>query len=58
MVLVYRTTGVLNIAHGGVGVLCGFCAWDLITLRGWPYYLGVAVGSQWPSCSGWPSSGW
>jgi branched-subunit amino acid ABC-type transport system permease component len=44
MVLVYRTTGVLNIAHGGVGVLVGFVAWDLITLRGWPYYAGVAVG--------------
>jgi branched-subunit amino acid ABC-type transport system permease component len=44
MVLVYRTTGVLNIAHGGVGVLVGFIAWDLITLRGWPYYLGVAAG--------------
>ncbi|HUR74173.1 MAG TPA: branched-chain amino acid ABC transporter permease [Sporichthya sp.] len=44
MVLVYRTTGVLNIAHGGVGVLVGFIAWDLITLRGWPYYAGVTVG--------------
>lgn len=44
MVLVYRTTGVLNIAHGGIGVLCGFVAWDLITLRHWPYYPGVAAG--------------
>jgi len=44
MVLVYRTTGVLNLAHGGIGVLCGFVAWDLITLRHFPYYLGVAVG--------------
>jgi sulfate-transporting ATPase len=44
MVLVYRTTGVLNLAHGGIGVLCGFVAWDLITLRGWPYYAGVAAG--------------
>jgi sulfate-transporting ATPase len=44
MVLVYRTTGVLNIAHGGIGVLCGFVAWDLITLRHVPYYLGVVTG--------------
>lgn len=44
MVLVYRTTGVLNIAHGGVGVLSGFIAWDLITLRGVPYYIGVLIG--------------
>src|SRR2546428_3789391 len=44
MVLVYRTTGVLNIAHGGVGVLAGFMAWDLVTLRHWPYYAGVLAG--------------
>jgi sulfate-transporting ATPase len=44
MVLVYRTTGVLNIAHGGVGVLAGFVAWDLVTLRHWPYYIGVLAG--------------
>lgn len=44
MVLVYRTTGVLNIAHGGVGVLAGFVAWDLNTLRGWPYFAAIATG--------------
>jgi branched-subunit amino acid ABC-type transport system permease component len=44
MVLVYRTTGVLNIAHGGVGVLAGFVAWDLNTLRHWPYFAGCAAG--------------
>jgi branched-subunit amino acid ABC-type transport system permease component len=44
IVLVYRTTGVLNIAHGGVGVLSGFVAWDLMTLRHWPYYLAVVAG--------------
>ena len=44
MVLVYRTTGVLNIAHGGVGVLAGFVAWDLVRLRHWPYYPGLLAG--------------
>jgi sulfate-transporting ATPase len=44
MVLVYRTTGVLNIAHGGIGVLAGFVAWDLNTLRNWPYYAAIATG--------------
>ena len=44
MVLVYRTTGVLNIAHGGIGVLSGFVAWDLITNRHFPYYPGVVTG--------------
>jgi branched-subunit amino acid ABC-type transport system permease component len=44
MVLVYRTTGVLNIAHGGVGVLAGFVAWDLNTLRNWPYFVAIGTG--------------
>ena len=44
MVLVYRTTGVLNIAHGGVGVLAGFVAWDLNTIRNWPYFAAIAAG--------------
>jgi branched-subunit amino acid ABC-type transport system permease component len=44
MVLVYRTTGVLNIAHGGIGVLAGFVAWDLNTLRNWPYFAAIAAG--------------
>src|SRR5205807_10544378 len=44
MVLVYRTTGVLNIAHGGIGVLAGFVAWDLVRLRHWPYYPGLLAG--------------
>ena len=44
MVLVYRTTGVLNIAHGGIGVLAGFVAWDLDTLRNWPYFAAIIAG--------------
>ena len=44
MVLVYRTTGVLNIAHGGVGVLAGFVAWDLNTIRNWPYFAAITAG--------------
>ena len=44
IVLLYRTTGVLNIAHGGVGVFAGFLAWDLNSLRGWPYFPALGVG--------------
>ena len=44
IVLVYRTTGVLNIAHGGIGVFAGFIAWDLNTLQGWPYFPALGVG--------------
>lgn len=44
IVLVYRTTGVLNIAHGGIGVFAGFVAWDLNTLQGWPYFPALGMG--------------
>src|SRR2546421_11926968 len=44
MVLVYRTTNVLNVAHGGIGILSAYIAWDLIVLRGLNYYLGVTIG--------------
>jgi len=44
IVLVYRTTGVLNIAHGGIGVFAGFIAWDLNTLQGWPYFPALGAG--------------
>lgn len=44
MVLVYRTTNVLNVAHGGIGILSAFVAWDLVVLRHIPYYAGVAAG--------------
>jgi sulfate-transporting ATPase len=44
MVLVYRTTGVLNIAHGGIGILSGYVAYEMIHFRHQPYYLGLACG--------------
>jgi branched-subunit amino acid ABC-type transport system permease component len=43
VVLVYRTTKVLNVAHSGVGILSGFIAYDLIVVRATPYYVGVAA---------------
>lgn len=30
LVLIYRTTGVLNFAHGGVAMLTGFVTWSLV----------------------------
>jgi len=44
MVLVYRTTGVLNVAHGGIGILSGYVAHELIHFRHQPYYEGIAGG--------------
>jgi branched-subunit amino acid ABC-type transport system permease component len=43
VVLVYRTTRVLNVAHSGIGILSGFIAYDLIVVRGKPYYVGIAA---------------
>jgi branched-chain amino acid transport system permease protein len=36
MVVLYRTTGVLNIAFGAVGAMGAFIAWSLINTFGWP----------------------
>jgi branched-chain amino acid transport system permease protein len=46
MVVLYRTTGVLNLAFGAVGALAALIAWDLINNSLWPEWpsYGVAVG--------------
>ena len=44
MVVLYRTTGVLNLAFGAVGAMGAFIAWELIdstTLPHWVAYLVV-----------------
>jgi branched-chain amino acid transport system permease protein len=40
MVVLYRATGVLNLAFGAVGAMGAFIAWSLINDHGWPQ--GVA----------------
>ncbi|HEV8623416.1 MAG TPA: branched-chain amino acid ABC transporter permease [Acidimicrobiia bacterium] len=44
MVLVYRTTGVLNVAHGGIGILSGYVAHEIINIRHQSYYAGIGGG--------------
>jgi branched-subunit amino acid ABC-type transport system permease component len=44
MVLVYRTTGVLNVAHGGIGILSGYVAHEVINIRHQSYYAGILGG--------------
>src|SRR2546426_11612806 len=44
MVLIYRTTGVLNIAHGGIGILCAYVARELFFFHHEPYYVGLLGG--------------
>jgi branched-chain amino acid transport system permease protein len=36
MVVLYRATGVLNLAFGAVGAMGAFIAWSLINSHGWP----------------------
>jgi branched-chain amino acid transport system permease protein len=45
MVVLYRTTGVLNLAFGAVGAFSALIAWDLINNSLWPEWpsYGVAV---------------
>ena len=43
MVVLYRTTGVLNLAFGAVGAMGAFIAWSLINTYGWPEGLAYLV---------------
>src|SRR5260370_36334663 len=46
IVLIYRTTGVLNFAHGAMGMFSTFVAWQIFygwSHPGWPGWLQVAV---------------
>ncbi|HEY7488100.1 MAG TPA: branched-chain amino acid ABC transporter permease [Streptosporangiaceae bacterium] len=49
MVVLYRTTGVLNLAFGAVGAMGAFIAWSLINSLHWPsgiaYLVCVAFGA-------------
>jgi branched-chain amino acid transport system permease protein len=43
MVVLYRTTGVLNLAFGAVGAMGAFIAWSLINSFDWPEWLAYLV---------------
>jgi len=43
LVVLYRTTGVLNLFYGAVGALCSLTAFDLINEHGWNQYLAFAT---------------
>jgi branched-chain amino acid transport system permease protein len=49
MVVLYRTTGVLNLAFGAVGAMGAFIAWTLINTFAWPaalaYFACVGFGA-------------
>ncbi len=43
LVVLYRTTGVLNLFYGAIGALCSLTAFDLINEHGWNEYLAFAT---------------
>jgi branched-chain amino acid transport system permease protein len=43
LVVLYRTTGVLNLFYGAIGALGSLTAWELINEHGWNQYLAFAV---------------
>ncbi|MBX5441463.1 MAG: branched-chain amino acid ABC transporter permease [Solirubrobacteraceae bacterium] len=43
MVVLYRATGVLNLAYGAVGAMGAFIAWALINDHGWPEGISYLV---------------
>jgi branched-chain amino acid transport system permease protein len=48
MVVLYRATGVLNLAYGAIGAIGAMVAWSLITYEGvpsaWAYVIAVLIG--------------
>src|SRR5215217_1850001 len=43
LVVLYRTTGVLNLAFGAIGAMGALIAWELINNAGWDEYAAYAV---------------
>jgi branched-chain amino acid transport system permease protein len=44
LVVLYRTTGVLNLAFGAIGAMGALIAWELINNQGWDQYAAYGVG--------------
>jgi branched-subunit amino acid ABC-type transport system permease component len=43
IVLIYKTTGVLNFAHGAIGMFSTFIAYEFGVVRGWPAPIAVLL---------------
>lgn len=44
IVVLYRATGTLNLAHGALGAVSALVAWELNEQQGWPVLLAALVG--------------
>ncbi|MFD3996954.1 ATP-binding cassette domain-containing protein [Streptomyces sp. NPDC058583] len=43
LIVTYRATGVLNMAHGAVAMICAYVLRELVVVRGWPLPVGALV---------------
>ncbi|MET9676247.1 ATP-binding cassette domain-containing protein [Streptomyces sp. NPDC006482] len=43
LIVTYRATGVLNLAHGAVAMICAYVLRQLVVVEGWPLPLGALV---------------
>ena len=53
IVLIYRTTGVLNFAHGAIGMFTAFVAYQFGVVDGWPAPLAVVLALLFAAAFGW-----
>src|SRR5512146_734762 len=53
IVLIYRTTGVLNFAHGAIGMFTAFIAYEFGVVRGLPAPLAIALALAFAAAFGW-----
>lgn len=53
IVLIYKTTGVLNFAHGAVGMFSTFIAYEFGVVRGWPAPIAVLLALAFAAAFGW-----
>lgn len=53
IVLIYKTTGVLNFAHGAIGMFSAFIAYEFGVVRGWPAPIAVFLALAFAAAFGW-----
>lgn len=53
IVLIYKTTGVLNFAHGAIGMFTAFVAYQLGVVDGWPAPIAVVLALAFAAVFGW-----
>ena len=53
IVLIYKTTGVLNFAHGAIGRFSTFIAYAFGVVRRWPAFLAELLALAFAAAFGW-----